>query len=371
MKNKTKKIINVYKGGFYMKRIGTISAAAGLIYLGAWMIISKVNPDLGAAVFKWWPMVIVILGVEVLIQFSRKDGEKVGFNFLIVPVLIFMLIANVFSGVKIGFGNWFDNWNVLGGPNISIGGLNFNDSKSINTSKTLPVYGKVLYIHTNNASIDVNKSNSGDIRLEGKIYVDENSFINKYDIVEKKDENGYTIDIMDNFIKGVKLDVYIPEGYNVKFLVDNLDLNSNEELDKSNFNVEADNVNAKLNEVQSLVMNFRNGNINIDSVKDINLKGNNGNINVRGKSENIDIQSDNGKIDVDNEVCKIVNIDLNQGIASVRTDDENVDVKIELRQGVSGINNDKNINSGISKTFGQGAGRVQIKVHQGTANFRN
>ena len=66
-----------------------------------------------------------------------------------------------------------------------------------------------------------------------------------------------------------------------------------------------------------------------------------------------------------------MNLDLNQGIASVRTDDDNVDVKIELQQGVSGINNDKNINSGISKTFGQGAGKVQIKVHQGTANFRN
>jgi hypothetical protein len=354
-----------------MKRIGTISAAAGLIYLGVWMIISKVNPDLGAAVFKWWPIVIVILGVEVLVQFTRKDGEKVGFNFLIVPVLIVMLIANVFNGVKLGFGNWFDNWHVSGGPNISIGGLGFNNYKSINTSKILPGYGKVLYIHTNNASIDVNKSNSGDIRLEGKVYVDKNSFINKYDIVEKKDENGYTIDIMDNFINGAELDIYIPEGYDIKFLVDNLDLNSNEGTNKSNFILDADNVNVKLNGAQSILMNFGNGNINIDDVKDINLKGNNGNINVRGESENIDIKSDNGKIDINNKVCKIVNLDLNQGIASVRTDDDNVDVKIELRQGISGINNDKNINSGISKTFGQGAGKVQIKVNQGTANFRN
>lgn len=354
-----------------MKRIGTISAAAGLIYLGAWMIISKVNPTLGAEVFKWWPMVIVILGVEVLVQFTRKDGERVGFNFLIVPVLIFMLIANVFSGIKIGFGNWFDDWNISGVPNISIGGLNFNDNKSINTSKTLPAYGKVLYIHTNNASIDVNKSNSGDIRLEGKIYIDNNSFVSKYDIVEKKDENGYTIDIMDNFIEGVKLDVYIPEGYDVKLLVDNLDLNSNEQLGKSNFNIDADNVNVKLNGAQSLLMDFGNGNINIDDINDINIKGNNGNINVRGKSENINIGSDNGKIDINNEICKIVNIDLNHGIASVRTNDDNVDVKIELQQGISGINNDKNTNSGISKIFGQGAGKVQIKVHQGTANFRN
>ncbi|MDF2671973.1 MAG: hypothetical protein K0R09_238 [Clostridiales bacterium] len=371
MKNKTKKIINVYRGGFYMKRIGTISAAAGLIYLGTWMIISKVNPELGAEVFKWWPMVIVILGIEVLVQFGRKDGERVGFNFLIVPVLIIMLIANLFNGIKFGFGNWFDNWPVTGGTHISLGGIGFNDSKPINSSKSMPVHGNVLYIHTNNASIDLKESNGGDIRVEGKVYVDKDSFVNKYDITEKKDENGYTIELLDNFIDGVEFDVYIPEGYNVKFLVDNLDLKGNDGFDKSNFYVEADNLNVKLSGTQSIVMDYENGNINIDDTKVINLKGENGNINIRGKSENIDIQADNGKVDVNNEVCKIVNIDLNQGIASVRTNDENVDVKIELSQGVTGINNDKSINSGMSKTFGQGTGKVNIKVHQGTANFRN
>lgn len=354
-----------------MKRIGTISAAAGLIYLGAWMIINKINPDLGTEVFKWWPIVIVILGVEVLIQFSRKDGERVGFNFLIVPVLILMLIANVFNGVKTGFGGWFDNWHVTGVPRINIGGIDFNDSKPINISKSLPVQGNVMYIHTNNASIDVKASNGGDIRIEGKVYVDEDSFVSKYDIVEKKDGNGYTIDIMDNFIQGVDLDVYIPDGYNVKFAADNLDLNGNDEFDKSNFNIEADNINVKLNGAQSLVMDYGNGNINIEDVMDVNIKGDNGNINVRGESENINVLADNGKVDINNEVCKNVNIELDQGIASIRTEDENVDVKILLEQGISGINNDKSVNSGISKTFGQGSGKVQIKVHQGTANFRN
>lgn len=354
-----------------MKRVGTISAAAGLIYLGTWMIISKINPDLGAEVFKWWPMVIVILGVEVLVQFSRKTEERVGFNFLVVPVLVLMLIANIFNGVKTGFGGWFENWHITDIPRINIGGINFNDYKAINTSKTLSLHGNVLYIHTNNASVDVKESNSGDIRVEGKVYVDEDSFVSTYDIAEKKEANGYTIEIMDNFIHGVKLDVYVPNGYNVKLLVDNLDLNSSDEFDKSNFNIEADNVNVKISEAQNIVMNYKNGNINLDDTKDINLKGNNGNINIRGESEIINIEADNGKIDVNNEICKSVNIDLNQGVASVRTEDDNVDVNIELQQGLSGINNDKGVNKGMRKTFGLGTGKVQIKVHQGTANFRN
>lgn len=354
-----------------MKRIGTISAAAGLIYLGVWMIIGKVNPDLGAEVFKWWPIVIVILGVEVLLQYARKNGERAGFNFLIVPVLIFMLLANLFNGIKTGFGDWFDNWHISDGPHISIGGMNFSDSKAISTSKNLSMHGSVIYIHTNNASIDVKKSNAGDIKIEGKVYVDEDSFVNKYDIAEKKDDNGYTIEMLDNYIKGVKLDVYIPDGYNVKLLVDNLDLSSNNEFDKSNFNIDADNANVKANNVQSITMNYENGNFNFDDVRNINLKGNNGNINIRGKSENIYIKGDNGKIDVNNEICKAVSIDLNHGIASVRTDDVNVSVNIELQQGISGINNEKGVNRGMSKTFGLGSGKVQINVHQGTASFRN
>lgn len=354
-----------------MKRVGTISAAAGLIYLGTWMIINKINPELGTEVFKWWPMIIVILGVEVLVQFGRKHEERVGFNFLIIPVLILMLIANVFNGVKTNFGGWFNDWHVTGGHRINIGGIGFNDSKSINTSKSLSAYGDSLIIHTNNASIDVKASNSGDIRLEGSVYVDRDSFVSKYDIQEKKEANGYTIDIMDSYIRGVKFDVYVPNGYNVKFDVDNLDLNGGDELGNSSFNVEADNINFKLNEAKSLVMNYGNGNINLKDVLDVNLKGNNGNINVRGRSENINIQADNGKIDISNEICKNVNVGMDQGIASIKTDDKNVDVKIQLRQGVSGINNDKSINSGISRSFGLGTGKVQIKVDQGTANFRN
>ena len=354
-----------------MKRIGTISAAAGLIYLGSWMIINKINPDLGAEVYKWWPLVIVILGVEVLVHFSRKDGERVGFNFLIVPVLILMLIVNVFNGIKTGFGNWFGNWNAAGAPRINISGFNFNDSRGINTSKSLTVYGNVLNFRANNASIEFRKSNGENIRIEGKIYVDEDSFVNKYDITEKKDDSGYTVEILDNFVKGVKLDIYVPDGYNVKLGVDNLDLRSNEDFNKSNFNIDADNINVNLKGAQGTIMNYRNGNINLDDIMNIELKGNNSNINVRGESENISIDADNGKVDVNNEICKNVNIDLNQGIASVRTDDKDVDVNIELNQGISGINNDKGVNKGISRTFGQGMGKVKMKVHQGTANFRN
>lgn len=354
-----------------MKKIGTISASAGLIYLGTWMIINKINPELGTNIFKWWPIIIVILGLEVLIQFSRRGGENIGFNFLVIPVLILLLIANIFNGVKTNFFKWIDDWNIISENSIRIGDIEFNDSKPVNTSKTIPVHGNVIYIHTNNASLDVKKSEGGDIRIEGKVYVDDDSFVNKYDIAEKKEDSGYSIEIMDSFINGIKFDVYIPDGYNIKILTDNLDIRSNDGLEKSSFNIEADNANVKISEAKSIVINYRNANINIDDIENVDIKGDNGNINVRGESENIKIEADKGKIYVNNEVCRDVTVDLNQGVASVRTDDDDVDVNVEISQGVSGINNDKGVNKGMKKTFGSGSGKVQIRVQQGTASFRN
>lgn len=351
-----------------MKKIGTISAAAGLIYLGVWMIVSKTNPTLGEQIFKWWPIIIVALGIEVLIMFGRKDGGRVGFNFLIIPVLLILLFTNVFHGFSGVFGRWTRHINISG---LDIVGMDLDNTKTINTSKTLPLYGKYIYIHANNGSIDVKKTDTQEIKLEGKVYVDDDSFVSKYDVAEKKEADGYTVEFLDNYIKGIKFDLYVPNGYEVKFLVNNLDLKGDEDLSDLKYSIDSDNCNVKINSGSSAILKFQNGNVNIDNTKLVNIQGQNSNVNVYGKSEDITITSNNGKVNVNNESCKNINVDINQGVASVRTDDDNADVKIELQQGVASINGDKSVNSNISRTLGTGGGKVFIKVHQGTASFKN
>jgi hypothetical protein len=282
-----------------------------------------------------------------------------------------MLLVNVYQGVRYNFNGIFSNWGIFDGAHINLGDVDLGNYKRINTSKTLDAYGTRLYLDIDNASINVKKSSDGNIKIDAVVYVDQNSWNSKYDIVEKKETDGYSVSIKENYVKKVSMDVYIPEGYDVKLNSDNLDIKSNDDMLKTSLNIEADNINMNFNGLESLAADFDNGNLNIGDTKDVKLQGNNVNINVRGNSENIDIKSDHGKIDVSNEKCGLVNIDLKQGVASVRTEDGNVSVNIELQQGVSGINNEKSVNGGMNRTFGQGQGKVEMKVQQGTANFRN
>jgi hypothetical protein len=354
-----------------MRKIGTISSAAGLIFLGVWMIISKTNPVLGVEVFKWWPAVIVVLGIEVLFQFSKKEGERTRINFLIIPVLLVLLSVNIYNGVKSGIGDLVKNIDLGNIPNINISGLDINNYKIVKTTKTLQVSGSRLYFSADNAKLNIKKSTDGNIRIDGDIYVNENSSINSYDIMEKKAGDGYTVQIKDSFVKKVELDIYIPDGYGLKIEADNLDIIGDDKFVQSVIDLDSGNCNVKLEGAAASQIKFDNGNVNLKDIKDIRIIGNNSNINIDGEVENINIKSDLGRIDVDNTMSKDVNIEMDQGMVTFRTQDNNVGVNIELDQGVAEINDSKYVNAGSTRTFGTGAGKVKIIMNQGAVKFSN
>lgn len=354
-----------------MRRIGTISSAAGLIFLGVWMIISKTNSVLGVEVFKWWPAVIVVLGIEVLFQFSKKEGEKTKVNFLIIPVLLVLLSVNIYNGVKSSIGDLVKNIDLGNIPNINISGLDINNYKIVKTTKTLQVSGNMLYFSADNAKLDIKKSTDGNIRIEGDIYVNENSSISSYDIMEKKAGKGYTVQIKDSFVKKVELDIYIPDGYGLKIQADNLDIKSDDKFVQSIIDSESGNCNIKLVGAKASEIKFDNGNVNVEDINDIRITGDNSNINIDGEAENINIKSNIGRVEVDNTACKDVNIEMDQGVVNFNTQDNNIGVSIELDQGVTEINDSKFVNAGSNRTFGTGAGRVKIKMNQGAVKFSN
>ncbi len=354
-----------------MRKIGTVSSVAGLIFLGVWMIISKTNPILGVEVFKWWPAVIVVLGIEVLFQFSKKEGDRTRINFLIIPVLLVLLSVNIYNGVKSGILDLVKNIDLGNIPNINISGLDINNYKLVKTAKTLQASGSKLYFSADNAKLNVKKSTDGNIRIDGDIYVNEKSSVNSYDIVEKKAGDGYTIQIKDSFVKKVELDIYIPDGYGLKIKADNLDITGDDKFVQSAIDIEGNNSNIKLEGAAASQIDFDNGNVNLKDIKDIRITGNNSNINIAGEAENIDIKSDLGRVDVDNTISKNVNIEMNQGVVTFKTQDKNVGVNIGLDQGVAEINDSKYINAGSARTFGTGADKVKIIMNQGAVKFSN
>lgn len=354
-----------------MRRIGTISSAAGLIFLGVWMIISKTNPGLSEEVFKWWPLVIVVLGIEILFQFSKKEGESTRINFLIIPVLLLLLSVNIYNGVKSGIGNLVKNIDFSNMPNINISGFDINNYKVVKTSKTLQVSGKQLNFSADNVKLNIRKSTDGNIKIDGDVYVNNNSSMDSYEIKEKSQGGGYTIQINEEFVKKVELDVYIPDGYGLKIEGDNLDIRGNDKFIQSVIDIKGDNCNIDLDGAASSQIIFDNGNVNLKDINDIRMTGNNSNINIDGETENINIKSDLGKVDIENKICKDVNIDMDQGVVKVNTQDKNLGVNIELNQGVTEVNDSRFINAGSMKTFGTGAGKIKIIMNQGTVKFSN
>jgi hypothetical protein len=316
-----------------MKKIGSFSSALGFIFLGTWMIIKINNPLLAKEFIKWWPLIIVTLGLEIFTHIIKGTGnERLKLSGFFIPILIVFLIINtandfnIYSnnGIKVNLRNIFSKGNF----DISFNG----NSKSIDSLKTLEAFGDSLDLKCTNGDIKLEKSKDKNIYIEASIYVSNSNNIQKYDIPFLKTEHGYSVTIYDSFIKGIKATIFLPEGYNININGDNLQIKSTDSIVKSKVD------------------------INID----------NGNVDLRGDIENSNIKLSNGNVYLKNKICKDISINLNNGIASVDTEDQNISLDTNLDWGRCEFNNEKKVNSGIKSSIGTGEGRVSVKLDNGT-----
>jgi hypothetical protein len=376
-----------------MKRVGTISSAAGLIYLGVWMILRKTNPNLAVEVFKWWPAIIVLIGVEVLVYFNmKKEEERVGFNGLIIPVVLVLLFINIFQGIYNGVRK---NINLDLGNGMSINkmidefkGVDLDRYRKIETSKTITPAGKAFTFSADNADLSFKKSPDGNIRIDAQVYVDRLSSAQKYEILEQKSSDGIVVNIKNPDIKRVTADIYVPDGLDIRIDTDNLRVKNQDGIPETSFDVKADNGSATFNGIKSVSAQCDNTSVEIKDVQTVKISGDSGVARLNGKVENIDIKLDNGTVDADNELSdnvnininngkvtlknktgKNVNIKLNDGMATYKTEDKNVNVAMELNSGVCNLNGERRVNTGITRIFGTGEGKVKIDVDNGSASF--
>lgn len=351
-----------------MRKIGTISAAAGFIFLGVWMIISKGNPQLGDEIFKWWPLIIIILGVEVLTSFKgdRENEKKTGMNGLIIPVIIIFLCVNGFQGVSYYFsgnGLSFDKLIRWGE------GMNVTNYKEIQCAKILEPYGTKFAFNADNSLIKLMKSTDGKIKIDAKVYTNKNESRSSYEIKESKDAYGYTISMKEDYIKRVHADIYIPDGYTISIETDNSSIKTYDSFSKSNFDIKTNSSNIELSGGESLILNIDSGTMKVNNIKDVRIKGNSGTISISGDTQIIDTRLDSGTFNLNNTLCKNINVELNSGMINIKTKDKNVDVNAGLDSGICIIDGDKRINSGLNKTMGTGNGKVRIKLDSGTIKY--
>lgn len=351
-----------------MKRVGTMTSALGFIFLGVWLLLRNVNLSLAEQFIKWWPILIILFGLEIIFLFNnRKKGEKIGFNFLIIPLIIVFTFTNLYVNILKPIGKKF---NILENDfNISKNMFDLGNGKNIKVDKTLDKIGNKMEFITNNSDLKIRKSTDDKIKLDIYVHVKNGSNINNYDIKEQKVSDGYKININESYVKGVSGVIYIPDGYNIKFQNDNMKLNTEDELLNSEFYISGDNGTFNFKGLKSLKMDIDNFNINGSDIKSSVINGNNGSVAIKGdKVEESIIKMDNGKVDIENKLCKNINVLLKRGTVNVKTIDPNIQANLNVNNGKVNLNGGGRVNSSIVTTLGNGTGKVDIKVDTGTIN---
>jgi hypothetical protein len=360
---------------FTLRRVGTMSTAVGFIFLGIWILINQRDAAQGSMLFKWWPVIIVILGMEILSKSNRhEENSKRGFNPLIIFVIAAFLFINIFLVAKLEFRSgfiWFRNTTNFNSVVDILNRVDGNSYKEITTSKTLDADVNKLSIEASNAVIKIYKSEEENIRLDTKVFFDKNREDTSYDIKEQKESDGYSVAFNESYIRKIEVDLYVPDGLQLIFKVNNLQITSNAELASSLIDIDTNNVSVDVASLETIKLKMNNGKLDFTDVKNIVVRSNNGFITTKGDCENINIDLSNGIVNIDNKLSKYVAVEIQSGTINMKTTDNNISVKLDIDYGTCNLNSSRKINSGLSRSFGSGEGKVELKVNHGVINFSN
>ena len=78
-------------------RVGTFSMGMLLISIGVILLAGQISGISSAKlIFSWWPIILVILGIEVLahVYFSKEEQPKVKYDGFSIFIIIFIIIAS-------------------------------------------------------------------------------------------------------------------------------------------------------------------------------------------------------------------------------------------------------------------------------------
>lgn len=322
-----------------MKKIGTISTAVGFIFLGTWMIIRRINPAYGNEIFKWWYLIFILFGVELLVNYfkSKSNTEiKSGFNYLFILVVAILLSINVFQVVRSDMKNVFNNTGRrIVDKKFNRMFENFNgDYDILNVNKTINVNSNKLYIKGNNSDFQIKKSPDNVIRISGKVYVEKGT--KSYDPKYENDNGENIIDFNENFVKGERCIIYLPDNMNLKLDAGNIRFNS-----------------------------FGDSSINYD------IKSDNGTVDIKNSKISGDININNGIININSKDVKNLNANLDNGTVYLKTSNKNADFNLQLERGICSLNNTSKTNCGIEEKHGTGEDKINIKVSNGTIGVKS
>ncbi|MFT8316307.1 MAG: DUF5668 domain-containing protein [Clostridium sp.] len=350
-----------------MRKIGTLTLALSLIYYGIWMALRNVNPLIAKDIFLWWPVIFVLLGIEVLFNLRKsEDIRKMGFNVGLIFMILVFFITNLF------YQRYSNPFNSIGNIKNNLIESNWDiNAKSIYTTKTIIIKNNKFQFQTTNGNLDIKRSADNNVKLDLNVRVKEDSDIKKYDINEQNENDLTKVDIDENYIKGVEGTLFIPDGADVNIVIDNLNINSADNLTDTVLNIDAKNGKFTVSNVAHLGIQAFNGDVRVNDVKDTSLKVDNGKFNIAGNMENVDVNMKNASVDIDNSTFKNININGNNGAVRVNTKDNNIDANLTCNMGECNFNGEK-INRGtLTKTTGNGSSKIKASIDIGSVRVNS
>jgi hypothetical protein len=358
------------KGAKNMRRVGTVTAAAGLIFLGVWSILTNIDKSIADQMFKWWPVIIIFIGIEILVFLKQSTAEKKPrLSGLFIAVIIVFLVLNATQHVHSKFETMFHQ------HTVAISGDHFNwlnsDYKKIHVAKTIPFSPKEIVISANNGVFNIKKSPDNTLKIDGDIYVDKSSTLSEWEINEATDGTSTKLDFNGPVIAGASVDIYVPDGTSLRFESGYLKFDSTSaNLDR--LTVDCNDGNLNLGNIKNIQVKMHEGKAAVHSNSDcIIMDINNGKLDIDGRINNLTVNMNDGKVDINNEAESYANIQMNHGIVNYDTQNKDANVTLSVADGI-GILNGRKIDSGeISTTFGAGNSKINMKVGNGKLSFSN
>ncbi|MDD3225023.1 MAG: DUF4097 family beta strand repeat-containing protein [Clostridium sp.] len=343
-----------------MKKIGTITFSIGLVYYGIWLALKNFNSNIANLFFKLWPIIFIILGVEIFILRNKWDleGEKYRFNVGAIIIICIFAVTNVFLQVTSLFNN----------SNFEI--TDFS-TKNVEVNKTFDLKNKNISFETNNGDVTIKKSDDDTVKFEGTARVSRSYNKNSYDIKNVFTNDYNDINMEDGSIRNVKGTLYIPDGVNLKLYIKNVNFNSCENISGLNIDLESDNGNVNIIGASTANLKLKNGYVNLTNVENVKMNSNNIKAYLNGKFTKIDTDFNNGLVQMDNVTFKNINITGNKGSVILNTKEGNIKANLSCSLGNAKFNDENISNGNLVKETGDKSNSMNISIKVGSIDVNS
>ncbi|MEW8957270.1 hypothetical protein [Clostridium sp.] len=339
-----------------MRKNGSLTIILSLMLLTVNWIIFFYNQEIGLKIIWLWPVILIILGLEILIN-NRKDKRKRKFNFGILVVLVVLVVSEgLMHNVNVEEIN-----RIIIEARLSIFPEKIDLEKSLDLGEI-----KEINIEANYADIKLNRSEDNKLIFKGQVESTE-SIVKEYENNLFYIENGkLNVDFRKFKGKKIKGDLYVPGGINLNINVNSGSIVNVDPLEDVAINAKGNYCSFDFRKISNLTLENSGGSIYIRDIKNSNIKSGSMDILMEGSIDVLNLQGEEGRVKGDIKKFSKLNINSNIGNIDISSKEKNFVVNGAIEEGYMTINDKK----GFKEVIGKGGNEINIKLNRGNAHIK-